>query len=1143
MKILAKYITRQAVITLFFSVCAFTFVLLLAQVLKELSELLINRQVGLRIVGLFLVLLLPSVLSFTLPMAMLTTALLVFGRMSADNEVTAMRASGIGLGRTAAPVILLSALVAAVCLYANMTLAPQCRFRFRTLFLDMAAKQPTALLEENTYIKDFPGYVIYVRRKKANVIEDVSLFTLDTNGNVVSSLRAERGLVKGEPEQKKLLLDLRNVRGDVRDASDPTNVRKISPGSTADRYPVELDLAQAFRQARMSRRLSDLLFSELLDQIRQLRDQGIYPAAALMEEHQRLAMALACVAFTLIGIPLGVKTSRRETSIGVAISLGLALGYYFTMVFANVLRNRPYLYPEAILWAPNLIFEVLGLWLLWRVTLCENHGWALPIEGSLAIRFSQPVQFKPGPNLAREFLASRRHRQIDCPLRGLDRLGKPPGVRIRHCQGIQFGGVAIVRQFTRPARQPYRFGGTSQALVLAGCQQSRQIIERHRMIRVQAQRLAILRNRLLELSQTSQREGQVVLRLEKIGFVPQGFAILDDGLRQLPLRDQGVAQIAVGIRIIRPEPQGLVILGNGLVKFTLVGQCVCQVVVRVGIVRLQLQRFPETGNGLVEFSLHGQRNPQAAMRLGQIRLEPQRRAKMSHGAFGSSWLLDQMERQIVLGNGPAFGLGHRRPVDQETNRAGQRGGDENGDGTFGAEERVPLDQPGCREHHQPGNHGESIAGENIKQGNTRGIDDQRQVQHPEPMTETPTDDDSEESERAKNAKVNEMSQATQQRRGIGIGVLIFRIGDFESVPNQKPFPRHQPEPTSRIALDVGDHPARPIPRYRSRPEPAPQSGLGQFGGVLLFVLGVASSRPQGRVHAVGTPVIADEKIRTELGGGEVEFAADHLVAQGDWQQNDRQARQQEPDPFHPTRQGVLSEVDQRPCDNCGHKDQCVFARQSQESQCRSAQKPPARSRFLLKKSQRQQKKAQQKQIKNRLLDQTVKVNGRRIRGQEKPCQNPDVPGKEKACRQRDQQAGRGAQKDLDHAHQKDVVTQNRIQQAQEVGIERRLIKHLVANPMSAGDFLRPGVVAPRVPHQQGNNWCLPDLPEIDRPQNKREKPDTEIEENFLAGRQRISRPTGLGLMRRCLVRFLGSFVGHTACRRGLTVECEASSGA
>jgi hypothetical protein len=79
MRILPKYITRQTVITLFFSVCVFTFVLLLSRVLKDLSELLVNRQVGLDIVVLFLVLMVPSVLSFSLPMSMLTAALLVFG--------------------------------------------------------------------------------------------------------------------------------------------------------------------------------------------------------------------------------------------------------------------------------------------------------------------------------------------------------------------------------------------------------------------------------------------------------------------------------------------------------------------------------------------------------------------------------------------------------------------------------------------------------------------------------------------------------------------------------------------------------------------------------------------------------------------------------------------------------------------------------------------------------------------------------------------------------------------------------------------------------------------------------------------------------------------------------------------------------
>ena len=81
-----------------------------------------------------------------------------------------------------------------------------------------------------------------------------------------------------------------------------------------------------------------------------------------------MASAIACIAFTLIAIPLGIKTNRRETSIGISLSLGLALIWYLVLVLANTLRNRPQFYPEAILWTPKLIFELFGLWLLWRVS-------------------------------------------------------------------------------------------------------------------------------------------------------------------------------------------------------------------------------------------------------------------------------------------------------------------------------------------------------------------------------------------------------------------------------------------------------------------------------------------------------------------------------------------------------------------------------------------------------------------------------------------------------------------------------------------------------------------------------------------------------------------------------------------------------
>ena len=368
MKILPKYITRQLVGTLIFTLGVFTFVLLLVRILRQLSEMLVNRQVGLEIVAWFIVLLLPYILSFTLPMAMLAATLLVFGRLSADNELTAIRASGIGLGRVAAPVIVFALVMGGVCFYVNASLAPQCGFQFRTLFLQLTTRNPMALLEEGRYIKDFPGYVIRVAHKQGHAIQDVELFTLNDKGDVISRLRAANGIVTGKPAEGKLLLDLYKVSGELRDEKDPNNVRKITPGTTADHYPVELDISRAFRQARAARELPDLAFGEVLDEIAHRRAAGVYPAAALMEAHQRVAGAVACVAFTLIGIPLGIKTSRRETSIGIALSLGLALIYYFTMVVANTLRGRPGCFPEAILWTPNLIFEFLGIWLLWRVS-------------------------------------------------------------------------------------------------------------------------------------------------------------------------------------------------------------------------------------------------------------------------------------------------------------------------------------------------------------------------------------------------------------------------------------------------------------------------------------------------------------------------------------------------------------------------------------------------------------------------------------------------------------------------------------------------------------------------------------------------------------------------------------------------------
>ena len=368
MRVLPNYITRQALVTLGLTVGVFTFVLLLAGSLRRLSDLLVSRHIGLGAIMQFLLLAMPKVLMFSLPMAMLATTLLVFGRMSADNEVTAMRASGISLWQVAAPVLLLGSLVAALGLYISMTLMPQCQFQLKTLLLRIGLERPMALLEENTPIRDFPSYIIYLSHKKGNLIEDVTIYELGENNNTLSRFHARRGVVTVKVAERKVLLDLYDVRGDLRDREDPTNASRIRTGATAMRYPVELDLGRALRSVAAGKTLGDLTFSELRDEIDRLRAQGSSAAAAIMEAHQRIAWAAACFTFTMLGVPLGLRTSRRETSVGIAISLGLAMIFYFFLVLANAVKNNPMFHPEAILWFPNVLFELLGIWMLWRVS-------------------------------------------------------------------------------------------------------------------------------------------------------------------------------------------------------------------------------------------------------------------------------------------------------------------------------------------------------------------------------------------------------------------------------------------------------------------------------------------------------------------------------------------------------------------------------------------------------------------------------------------------------------------------------------------------------------------------------------------------------------------------------------------------------
>jgi lipopolysaccharide export system permease protein len=368
--IISRYVTRDFLVTLLLTLAVFTFVMCVGAIIKAI-DLFAKGLSGWLIIQAF-IRNIPFILSFSIPISTLTSSLLVFSRLSMDGEITAMRACGLSLWQIVAPVILVAVLLSMFCIYLNCWAAPDAHLARRKMLRSVDIGDPINLLEEGRFVRDFPGVMVYVGKKGKHEVEGIVVYELDDKG-VKRSVRAKTGTVGIDTNKKQIVVDLYDVRIDQPDRDNPTDL-SLSRHVTARHYPIRLD-SDEIRKGKLKKKVADMRVNEIISKVRHLSEElqdmkaeDIMKEriALLVEANQRLALSLSCFAFTLLGIPLGMKSRRKESSIGVLISLFLVFVYYLFIIIADALVARPELRPDMIIWIPVVGMEIIGFLLLRR---------------------------------------------------------------------------------------------------------------------------------------------------------------------------------------------------------------------------------------------------------------------------------------------------------------------------------------------------------------------------------------------------------------------------------------------------------------------------------------------------------------------------------------------------------------------------------------------------------------------------------------------------------------------------------------------------------------------------------------------------------------------------------------------------------
>ncbi len=381
MKAIERYVFGAFLSSFFLAFLVLSFVLTIGLMVQIVGYILQGLPMGL--VGRFALVSFPETMQWTIPLGLLVASILVFSRLSADSEIAAMRACGINILTVVRWPMLFAILCTGVGLFINNEIVPRGHEVRRHLAKQISVGSGLDLLEPGKVIDDFPKMKIYFERKEGNWLYD--LIVIDySNPKFDRMVTATKALVTGEG--RDILLDLHGMTVDPMDEDHPGMAR-----ATRFQYRVK----DALKESKYNRKEKDFRFFEMLSSIRQARANVKNPEAVAArwkavgkgggmvheikmvkrflrrylsdlktEFMKRWVFAFASICFVLVGVPLGIRAQRRESTIGMAIALVTALCYYMVVILMTSLSKNAAVHPEILIWLPVAACLALSAYLI-----------------------------------------------------------------------------------------------------------------------------------------------------------------------------------------------------------------------------------------------------------------------------------------------------------------------------------------------------------------------------------------------------------------------------------------------------------------------------------------------------------------------------------------------------------------------------------------------------------------------------------------------------------------------------------------------------------------------------------------------------------------------------------------------------------